>query len=309
MLGMLMSGRLGATLTESKGKAVQNKAKEFFFVYLVFFSCCIIAYQSHRTIGCSTLITLTVALQFLAYSLLAVKVIQQQSVSGVSAKALQCHAVVYIARLSSTTWLKGYLPMDGTGSWLYQLIDAMSLAMVLVLLYHVFRRYRATYSAEQDDFEIGYLLGVCLILAVVFHPNLNRRPFFDVMWTFALYVDMVAMMPQLWVITKLGVGAKIELLNGHYIMAIAASRAVSLYFWVYGFVEFAPKDGSFNFTGWAIMGAHIIQMLLLLDFMYYYVKACIIGSMRAVTTGDYSQGLMQVKVEELYSQPGLTELA
>ena len=42
--------------------------------------------------------------------------------------------------------------------------------------------------------------------------------------------------------------------------------------WCYAFKEFAPKDGSFNVTGWAIMAAHIIQMVLLLDFIYYYVK-------------------------------------
>merc|ERR1719263_388164 len=110
------------------------------------------------------------------------------------------------------------------------------------------------------------------------------------------------MMPQLWVIAKMGVGSQVEPLNGHYIMAIAASRAVSLYFWFYGYREFAPKDGSFNLTGWAIMLAHVIQVLLLLDFMYYYVKACIVASVRAVQTGAYPQP-PQVKVEELYSQP------
>merc|ERR1719247_3036735 len=211
----------------------------------------------------------------------------QQSVRGVSVKALQCHAVVYMSRLSSTTWLKGYIPTDPTGEWLYQACDGMSLAMTLALLYLTYSRYNSTYQEDLDTFDIGYLLGGCFILAVLLHPNLNSRPMFDTMWTLALYVDVFAMMPQLWMVAKLEVGAELEALNAHYIAAIAASRAVSLYFWYHGFKEFAPKDGSFNLTGWAIMAAHVIQMLLFVDFVAMYVKACVKGCIRSMNTGHY----------------------
>merc|ERR1719456_308473 len=99
----------------------------------------VITYQSHHHLGLSTFITLTVALQFLAYSMLALKVIQTKSVRGISGKAMMCHATVYISRLSSTTWLKGYIPTDSTGEWLYQAMDGMCLGMLIFLLYHVFR--------------------------------------------------------------------------------------------------------------------------------------------------------------------------
>merc|ERR1719265_1555404 len=98
---------------------------------------------------------------------------------------------------------------------------------------------------------------------------------FDTLWTYALYVDVFAMMPQLWMVAKLEVGVEIEALNSHYIAAIAASRLVNLYFWYHGFQELKPKDGGFNLTGWAIMIAHIIQCLLLVDFVAFYVKACV----------------------------------
>merc|ERR1719181_552414 len=264
------------------------------YLYLLFFAAVSLSYEVHSKrsrLGLSTFITMAVAFQLLAYSLLALKVVKQQSVQGVFAKSLICHAVVYCSRLSSTTWLKGYIPTDSTGNWLYQLTDAMSLVMVLILLYHVFRRYRATYQPDQDTFDIGYLLSGCFVLAVVLHPHLNNRPVFDTLWTFALYVDMFAMMPQLWMISKLGVGSPVESLNAHYIMAIAASRGVSLYFWSYGYREFRPKDGSFNFTGWAIIIAHIIQIVLLLDFIYYYLKnwmcARCIEALKA--SGDYAK--------------------
>jgi hypothetical protein len=289
-----MLGKVGASIVHSRGKTAQTGGeKNFVCVYLVFFSAFTIAYQSHHNLGLCTFITLSVALQFLAYSLLAVRVVQQQSVRGVSGKALQCHALVYMSRLSSTTWLKGYIPTDSTGNGLYQACDAMSLLTVLCLLYFVHKRYESTYQREQDDFDISYLLGFCFCLAVVLHPHLNSRPLFDTLWTFALYVDVFAMMPQLWMVAKLESGVSADALyNPHYIMAIAASRGVNLYFWFHGFREFAPKDGSFNFTGWAIMGAHVIQCLLLADFAFFYVKACVLGSIKAVQTGDYSQPMM-----------------
>merc|ERR1719498_1358412 len=87
---------------------------------------------------------------------------------------------------------------------------------------------------------------------------------------------------------KLKSGASADALNCHYIMAIAASRGASLYFWYYGFREFAPKDGSFNLTGWAIMCATVIQCLLLLDFVVFYVKACVKSGVKAIQTGQYA---------------------
>merc|ERR1719265_2466994 len=164
----------------------------------------------------------------------------------------------------------------------------MCLAMIICLLYLAFDKFKQTYQEDLDTFEIGYLLGGCFVLAILLHPHLNNRPLFDTMWTLALYVDVFAMMPQLWMIAKLETGDSVDALNAHYIMAIAASRAVSLYFWYYGFREFAPKDGSFNLTGWAIMVSHVIQMLLLLDFVAMYVKACVKGCFRAINTGEYS---------------------
>merc|ERR1719321_1067496 len=101
-------------------------------------------------------------------------------------------------------------------------------------------------------------------------------------------------MPQLWMVAKLeGAKQSIEALNAHYIAAIAGARCISLYFWYYGFREFAPKDGSFNFTGWTIMCAQVLQAVLLLDFAYYYVKACIVKSVNGCITGEYS-GAMEL---------------
>merc|ERR1719327_383703 len=113
----------------------------------------------------------------------------------------------------------------------------------------------------------------CFVLAVLVHPDLNNRPVFDTLWTTALYIDVVAMMPQLSLMTK--IRGEVEALTSHYVGATALSRATSLIFWYHGFVELAPLDGSFNLAGWAIIASHVFQVLLVCDFLYYYIRAVV----------------------------------
>merc|ERR1719331_2031576 len=101
-----------------------------------------------------------------------------------------------------------------------------------------------------------------LVLAAMLHGNMNDRPLFDALWMAGLFISTVAVLPQLWLITR--TGGCIEALTSHYIAAMAASRAMS---------------GNFNHTGWAILAAHLLQMLLLGDFGYYYVKAVLLSGL------------------------------
>jgi len=231
-----------------------------------------LVHQSFHDIGLSTLMTLSLGLQLFAYACVLLKVVQQKSVAGLSGKALTMQAVSLVLRLSSTTWLKGYIPVDTTGDWLYQILDVAALCMALQLLYFVYKKHRKTYQEDCDSFNVGNTMIVCFVLAVLVHPDLNARPIFDTLWTAGLYIDVVAMLPQLWMMSK--IGGEVEALNCHYVGAVAVSRCVSLIFWFYGFVELAPLDGSFNLAGWAIITAHVIQVLLLLDFLFVYIKAC-----------------------------------
>lgn len=230
-----------------------------------------LVYQSFDNLGLSTLITLTIGIQVFGYMCLRLKISQQRSVAGISAKTLILQALSYGLRLCSTTWLKGYIPVDETGDWLYQLLDVFALLMVLQILYCVLKSHRQTYQEEHDNFKV-YTMGICcFILAVLIHPDLNNRPVFDTLWATALYIDVVSMMPQLAMITK--TGGEVEALTSHFVGATAASKIASLVFWYYGFSELAPLDGSFNLAGWAIIAAHVLQVLLLADFMFYYVRA------------------------------------
>merc|ERR1719321_734213 len=181
-------------------------------------------------------------------------------------------AAVHSLRLCSTTWLKGYIPADETGDWFYQLMDMLMLVMCLVLLHTVLKTHKSTYQEDCDDFDVKPALLGCILMAVFIHPDLDDRVLFDSLWASALYVDVVAMIPQLWMMSK--VGKEVEALTGHYVAAISVSRIVNFVFWYYGFPELAPVDEGFNIAGWAVIGSIGLQLLLLADFMFCYAKAC-----------------------------------
>merc|ERR1719473_2114106 len=247
--------------------------------YLGAFAVGALVWQSFHDLGLSTFLTLAVGIQCFAYTCLRLKISQQKSVAGISGNTLVLQAMSYGLRLCSTTWLKGYIPVDGTGDWLYQLLDVFALLMALQIIYCVFKSHRQTYQEEQDTFQVQAIALGCFVLAVLVHPDLNNRPVFDTIWTTALYIDVIAMVPQLWMMSK--TRGDVEALNCHFVGATALSRCVNLIFWFYGFEELAPLDGSFNLAGWVIIAAHVVQTLLLCDFLFIYVKACMSSGLRA----------------------------
>merc|ERR1719281_1190612 len=211
-------------------------------------------------------------LQVLAMIFLRVKITKTRNACGISANSLTLQAFVHALRLCSTLVMRGYLPTDGTGEWLYQAGDIVTLGMCLHLLYSVRETYRHSYQAHLDSCAVWPILAVSVTAAILVHPDLNDALFWDSIWTSALYVDVVAMVPQLWMLSK--IGGEVDALNCHYVGATAFSKCISLCFWFHGFVELAPLDGGFNLAGWVIITAHIIQLLLLCDFLFVYIKAC-----------------------------------
>merc|ERR1719488_375987 len=132
--------------------------------YLAVLAIGALIYQSFHDIGLSTLLTLSVGIQCFAYTCLLLKVQQQRSVAGLSGRAIALQAISYSLRLCSTTWLKGYIPVDATGDWLYQLLDVAALFMALKLLHCVFKTHRHTYQEDSDSFNVFMASIVCFVL-------------------------------------------------------------------------------------------------------------------------------------------------
>lgn len=219
----------------------------------------------------SALLTLSAGIQCLGFALLRLKVHKQMGAQGVSSRALQLFAVSYVSRLYSTLQYNGYLPVDRSGDWLYQLIEVVSLLMVISLIVSTHTIHRHSYDSENDTCGVFFLLGSSFLSAYYVHPSLNSMKSPDVAWTAGLYMEALAMVPQLWMLAKKG--GEIDGLASHYIACVFVSRLLMMTFWFHSYHELKPKDADFNFPGYGVMGAQGLQCVLFGDFMYYYVKS------------------------------------
>merc|ERR1719161_1558071 len=134
----------------------------------------------------------------------------------------------------------------------------------------VTRRDRDQENHDSLPVPIQFLVMGCFILAVLVHPNLDRRPMFDTLWTTGCYLETFAMLPQLWMLSK--IGGEVDALTSHFVVLSTLSRVFSLIFWYRGFAELAPRNGGVNFPGCGVMGAHVAQLLLSCDFVFLYLK-------------------------------------
>ncbi len=148
---------------------------------------------------------------------------------GVSAKSMQLYAVVFITRLLSILRHQGYLPFDKSGDWFYHTVEILSFCFICGALYGIFGPMKPTYDEKFDKFgnlhvpnELGalYLLGPAVLLAMFIHPyalfyiivcaclihfcfrSLNHEAFSDICWTISMYLECVAMLPQLYMFQR-----------------------------------------------------------------------------------------------------------
>jgi len=236
------------------------------FLYATFF----VATHYH-SLEFSSVLTLGGGMQSLGFTLLHLLVRNRKSVAGVSGKSLQLYVLVFLFRLSSTLTCDGYIPMDKTGDWLFQLADISSLLIVLQLLRRVYRTNAETYNETQDSMPIAPIVPFALVFSLLTYGDMDEAPLFDYFWMVGCTFDTVAMLPQLFLLS--GVGGKVEGLASHYVACIFVSRACTFSFWFYGYPEVAPLDGSFNHCGYAIVVLHLAQLLTSGDFMCYYLKS------------------------------------
>jgi hypothetical protein len=239
--------------------------------YVVFGTIAVLVYHLFAEGEFSSILTLSAVFQCLAFSLLGIQALSTDSVRGISAKSLQLDALALVCRLSSTTWLQGYLPADTTGDFLYQTFDCLSLGMVLWLLHRVLAVQRRTYDAEEDGLSPFPFALVSLGLAALLHGDLDDHPLFDTLWMCGLFISAVSVMPQLWMMSH---GSRVSALTSHFVAVMAFSRVLSgLYMWhAHTEITCEPWIGTFNHSGYAILAAHVIHLMLLGDFVYFYAK-------------------------------------
>lgn len=105
----------------------------------------------------------------------------------------------------------------------------------------------------------------CSVLALDFIIRHAFPNFFlaclQILWTFSIYLESVAILPQLFMVSKTG---EAETITSHYLFALGVYRTLYLFNWIWRY----QFEGFFDLI--AIV-AGLVQTILYCDFFYLYI--------------------------------------
>ena len=103
-------------------------------------------------------------------------------------------------------------------------------------------KFKATYDQNHDTFRIEFLLGPAVLLALLLNHEFSVM---EVLWTFSIYLESVAILPQLFMVSKTG---EAESITSHYLFALGSYRALYIVNWIYRYYAESKcfkKSGSY----------------------------------------------------------------
>lgn len=251
-------------------------------VVCAYATCAVALLTMYHTVGeedSTSILTMSAIVQCLGIALLWIQVVTSDSTTGISASALKLDALAVAFRLSSTLWLHGYLPTDLSGEFIYQLTDVISLVMLLLLLRRLVVVQTSHRNSTEDAFKVSPMVITCLAFATILHADMDEFPLFDTFWMTGLFCGVVSVLPQFWLIME--DGGRAPAMMGHYIAAMAMSRIMSgCFMWMARYdISCQYWIQGFEHATFAILLAHLVHLLLLCDFAYFYAKSMVQNGM------------------------------
>mgnify|MGYP006111322669 CR=1 FL=1 len=126
----------------------------------------------------------------------------------------------------------------------------------------------STYDKAQDSFlhwkfAVAPAFVVSLITVLV-QNGVAINPM-DLLWTFSIYLESIAILPQLIVLQRY---REVENLTGNYVFFMGAYRFLYILNWVYRSYHEPYYQHHF-----VVYFCGVLQTLLYVDFFYFYVKS------------------------------------
>jgi ER lumen protein retaining receptor len=199
-------------------------------------------------------------LHLLSIFILLLKVYTQKSCRGISLKTQILYVVVFCTRYLDLFW-----NFHSLYNSVMKVIFILSSSAIVYLM--AFKTpINKTYDAHQDSLNLLYLLVPCALLALLINEYFG---FAEVCWTFSIYLEAVAIVPQLVVIHSMARAQNgfVEQLTSDYVFCLGGYRALYLVNWIYRVLT-EP-----HYSMWIVWIAGMVQTLIYCDFFFYYAKA------------------------------------
>ncbi|XP_043252739.1 ER lumen protein-retaining receptor [Colletes gigas] len=192
----------------------------------------------------------------LAVIILLLKIWKTRSCAGISGKSQILFTIVYTLRYIDlvTTYISAY-------NTFMKIIFIVASCATVSLMYV---KFRATYDHNHDTFRIEFLVVPAFLLALLINHDFTIM---EVLWTFSIYLESVAILPQLFLVSKTG---EAESITSHYLFALGSYRALYLLNWVYRYYAEDHYD-------LIVIIAGLVQTVLYCDFFYLYITKVLKG--------------------------------
>eukprot|EP01067_Filipodium_phascolosomae_P000828 Filipodium_phascolosomae@DN1592_c0_g1_i1.p1 len=165
----------------------------------------------------SFMLTASSFVGFLSFLMMLSKIIKSKEIGGVSREMMKCYSLLSLSRLSSILFFDSYLPFDSSGDYIYRFGEILNFAVSCTILIVAKYWCRSSEDGQRDDTVKFYVLALpALLVALFIHPSLNENKLTDVAWAFALYLECVAVVPQLFMFNRLKM---VEATTTHFIAA------------------------------------------------------------------------------------------
>merc|ERR1712065_6684 len=105
-----------------------------------------------------------------------------------------------------------YLDLLWTKRGYNQVAKVLFIALTSVTVYWILVRFNKGYDKEHDTFRIVFVIVPALVLAVI-TPKPDMYSVIDTFWTASIYLEAVAILPQLFLIRRTG---EVENITGNY---------------------------------------------------------------------------------------------
>jgi ER lumen protein retaining receptor len=196
-------------------------------------------------------------LHVVSFCIILLRMLQLKTCAGLSLKTQILYAVVFTCR---------YLDLFTNFYSMYNtILKILFLGCTYFIIYLCYKdpQISTTYDVDKKDtFKIEFLLAPAAILGIVTAVDWTVL---EVLWTFSIYLEAVAILPQLFMLQRTG---ECEALNSHYIFCLGGYRALYLLNWAYRYFN---EDGYYYQAGVGIVWlSGAIQTILYMDFFYYY---------------------------------------
>lgn len=187
--------------------------------------------------------------------ILLIKIDKTRSAAGISFKSQALYALVFVTR---------YLDLLHFISIYNTLMKLFFISSSFYIIYLMLFQFRATWDPTTDSMQYEYLVIGSFFLSLFINQKFD---FIHVLWAFSIYLESVAILPQLFQLQQTG---EAENITVHYLFCLGSYRALYILNWIYRYVFE-------NHVDWIAIVSGVVQTAVYSDFLYIYVTRVLRG--------------------------------